>query len=110
MKVLHGIHPEDFKQYGTQKIREHFLLEDIVQDDVLNLVYTHYDRMIVGGIRPISQKVTLGNFENLKAEFFLERREMGIINVGGEGIISLEAGEHHLHKLDCLYIGQGEKQ
>jgi len=110
MKVLHGIHPEDFKQYDTQKIREHFLLDDIVQDDALNLVYTHYDRMIVGGVRPIEQKVMLGNFENLKAEFFLERREMGIINVGGEGIINLEKGEHRLQKLDCLYIGQGEKQ
>ncbi|HVG42160.1 MAG TPA: 5-deoxy-glucuronate isomerase, partial [Chitinophagaceae bacterium] len=110
MKVLHGIHPDDFIKYDTSKIREQFLLEDIVQQNRINLVYTHYDRMIIGGAMPIGSEINLGNYENLRADYFLERREMGVINVGGEGKITLEQEEFRLQKLDCLYISKGTKE
>jgi 4-deoxy-L-threo-5-hexosulose-uronate ketol-isomerase len=110
MKVLHSIHQDDFKQYDTTRIRQQFLLDDIMQGDAISLIYTHYDRMIVGGAVPLQNSLQLGSYENLKADYFLERREMGIINVGGEAIITTNEQEHRLEKLDCLYIGKGTRK
>jgi 4-deoxy-L-threo-5-hexosulose-uronate ketol-isomerase len=109
MRIIHGVHPEDFKNYNTQLIRERFLLDGLVQPDQINFVYTHYDRMIVGGIMPLQQTINLGNYPNLRSNFFLERREMGIINVAGDAIISVNDQKCTLQKLDCLYIGKGIK-
>src|ERR1700712_3879261 len=88
LKVLHSVHPDDFKSYDTSLIRERFLIDNTVQKDEINCVYTHYDRMIVGTAHPVSQTLTLENYANLRAEYFLERREIGIINVAGDGIIT----------------------
>jgi 4-deoxy-L-threo-5-hexosulose-uronate ketol-isomerase len=111
LKVLHSVHPDDFKTYQTALIRERFLADGIVQADQLNCVYTHYDRMIVGGVNPVNTSIELENYPNLRAEYFLERREIGIINVGnGAGIITADGVAYELNKLDCLYIGKGTKQ
>ncbi|OKS87640.1 5-dehydro-4-deoxy-D-glucuronate isomerase [Mucilaginibacter polytrichastri] len=111
MKVLHSVHPDDFKTYQTALIRERFLADGIVKADEINCVYTHYDRMIVGGVNPVSQPIELENYANLRAEYFLERREIGIINVGnGAGTITADGVPYDLNKLDCLYIGKGAKQ
>ncbi|HEY0676694.1 MAG TPA: 5-dehydro-4-deoxy-D-glucuronate isomerase [Chitinophagaceae bacterium] len=110
MKILHAVHPEDFKGYGTAAIRERFLLDDITQSERANFIYTHYDRMIAGVVSASVKPIELGNYYNLKSNYFLERREMGIINVGGEGVITTDEKEFVLHKLDCLYLGKGTQQ
>lgn len=109
MKVIHSVHPEDFKSYQTQQIRDRFLLENLVQDGAINCVYTHYDRMIVGGAKPIGMPLSLENYDNLRAEYFLERREIGIINVSGDGQVTADGVVYDVNRLDCLYIGKGTK-
>jgi 4-deoxy-L-threo-5-hexosulose-uronate ketol-isomerase len=109
LRVLHSVHPEDFKSYQTQQIRDRFLLDEIVQPDTINCTYTHYDRMIVGVANPVSQPLELENYLNLRADYFLERREIGIINVAGDGEVVADGRAYPLKKLDCLYIGKGVK-
>lgn len=110
MKVLHSVHPDDFKTYQTGLIRERFLLDKLVNADQLNLTYTLYDRMIVGVASPVREAVALKNYPNLRAEYFLERREIGIINVAGDGEVTADGVTYPLGKLDCLYIGKGTKE
>jgi 4-deoxy-L-threo-5-hexosulose-uronate ketol-isomerase len=81
-----------------------------MQDDKISLVYSHYDRMIIGGAKPVNTIIALENEDELKAEYFLERREMGIINVGGSGKILAGGIAHDLEKLDCIYLGKGTKE
>jgi 4-deoxy-L-threo-5-hexosulose-uronate ketol-isomerase len=110
LKILHSVHPDDFKSYQTEKIRERFLIDKLVQPNTISLTYTHYDRMIVGAANPTDKTVQLDNYPNLRAEYFLERREIGIINVAGDGEITADGKVYPLKKLDCLYIGKGVKQ
>jgi 4-deoxy-L-threo-5-hexosulose-uronate ketol-isomerase len=110
LKVLHSVHPDDFKKYDTGLIRERFLIDNTVQADEINCVYTHYDRMIVGTANPVTKAVTLPNYPNLRADYFLERREIGIINVAGDGTVTADGQTFDLNKLDCLYIGKGVKE
>lgn len=110
MKVLHAVHPDDFKSYDTEQIRSRFLLTDLKKEDEASLVYTHYDRMIVGLVYPVSKTVALGNFANLRSDYFLERREIGVINVGGPGVIEADGQAYTVNKLDALYIGKGVKE
>lgn len=109
MRSIHAVHPDDFKSYQTAKIRERFLLDDIVKPGQINFVYTHYDRMIVGGANPLGKKLDLPVYDNLKADYFLQRREMGIINVAGNGEVTVDGERYSVNKLDCLYIGKGVK-
>jgi len=110
MKQIHAVHPEDFKKYDTATIRERFLLNDLFEKDKINFVYTHYDRMIAGGAMPTNRSLELPDFSILRADYFLERREMGIINVGGSGVINVGDEKFNLSKLDCLYIGKGSQK
>ncbi|TSD66253.1 5-dehydro-4-deoxy-D-glucuronate isomerase [Inquilinus sp. KBS0705] len=110
MRVLHSVHPDDFKNYQTAQIRERFLIDKQVVPNQLSLTYTHYDRMIVGAANPVDKKVQLGNYPSLRADYFLERREMGIINVAGNGEITVDGQVYPVNKLDCLYIGKGVKE
>jgi len=110
LKILHSVHPEDFRSYPTDKIRERFLLPNLVQPGQINLVYTHYDRMIIGAVCPTADKVALPNYPNLRANCFLERREIGIINVAGNGEVIADGQTYQLNKLDCLYLGKGVKE
>ena len=103
------MHPDDFKHYQTDKIRERFLIDKLIEKEKLNCIYTHYDRMIIGGVHPGSKGILLPNYPNLRSEFFLERREIGIINVAGEGEIIVDGQSYSLKKLDCLYVGKGAK-
>jgi 4-deoxy-L-threo-5-hexosulose-uronate ketol-isomerase len=95
---------------NTEQLRENFLIENLVQDDKLNLVYSHYDRVIIGGAKPVAKKIQVPTHPELKADYFLERREMGIINVGGEGIIEADGKKFTPGKLDCVYLGKGTKK
>jgi len=110
MKVIHSVHPEDFASYDTKKIRENFLLENLVQTDKIECVYTHYDRMIIGAATPIDQALQLGTYEQLKADHFLSRREIGIINIAGNGYVTVDGEKFELDKQDCLYIGKGKEK
>jgi 4-deoxy-L-threo-5-hexosulose-uronate ketol-isomerase len=110
MKVIHQVHPEDFVKYNTQQIREKFLLDKLVAADAINAVYTHYDRMVVGAATPASTDLKLGSYDALKSDNFLDRREMGIINIGNTGNIVVDGKTYSLDKLDCLYIGRGNKE
>jgi 4-deoxy-L-threo-5-hexosulose-uronate ketol-isomerase len=109
LKILHSIHPEDFKSYSTEVIRDRFLINNIVQSDKLTCVYTHYDRMIIGATCPMGKTVELENYSNLRANYFLERRELGIINVAGDGKVGVDGNFYEVNKLDCLYVGKGIK-
>ena len=109
MKVLHSVHPHDFKTYPTALVRERFLIDKQVQADQVNCTYTHYDRMIVGFANPTNKTLELPNYPNLRADYFLERREIGIINVAGDGTITADGNAYEVKKMDCLYIGKGTK-
>jgi 4-deoxy-L-threo-5-hexosulose-uronate ketol-isomerase len=110
VKILHSVHPDDFKTYQTQQIRDRFLADGLAQTDEINCVYTHYDRMIAGVVKPSLKQIELTNYPNLRAEYFLERREIGVINVGsGAGKIIADGQTYILNKYDCLYIGKGVK-
>lgn len=109
MKVLYAHHPEDFKKYGTEKIREEFMMETVFSPDKVELTYSHVDRIIYGGAMPIEQTITLDAGKELAAEYFLERREMGVINIGGPGKITLDQEVYNLGTKDGIYIGRGTK-
>ncbi|MDO9373485.1 MAG: 5-dehydro-4-deoxy-D-glucuronate isomerase [Ferruginibacter sp.] len=102
--------PKETASMHTDELRENFLCESLMQDDKVNLVYSHYDRVIVGGVKPVNQELALETHEELKAAFFLERREIGIINVGGKGIITAGDEQFTLDKLGCLYIAKGTEK
>ena len=110
MKVIHQVHPEDFQKYTTKQIRNKFLLENLVQPDKIECAYTHYDRMIVGAANPVDQSLQLETYEELRADHFLSRREIGIINIAGNGYITVEDEKLELEKQDCLYIGKGKQK
>lgn len=110
MQVRHATSPIDFKNYTTERIREDFLVEKLFIPDQIHCCYSHYDRLIIGGIKPVGQLHRLPNYDELRAEYFLERREMGIINIGGDGFVVLEDQLHTLQKYDCLYAGMGTKE
>lgn len=106
----YAAHPQDFKSYTTQKIREEFLIEQVFVQNEISLVYSLYDRYIVGGAYPVNQKLQLQTFNSLKADYFLERREMGIINVGGRGIVTADGTKYELDYKEALYLGKGTKE
>jgi 4-deoxy-L-threo-5-hexosulose-uronate ketol-isomerase len=110
MKIIHQTHPEDFVKYNTQQIRERFLLDKLVAPNTINCVYTHYDRMIIGAATPAMAALTLGTYDALKSDNFLDRREMGIVNIGSAGSVSVDGEKFDLEKLDCLYVGKGKKE
>jgi 4-deoxy-L-threo-5-hexosulose-uronate ketol-isomerase len=110
MDFKFATHPRDAKQLDTQQLREDFLIGDLMQDDKIRLTYTHYDRLIVGGAKPVNQTLSLETHKELKANFFLERRELGIINVGGNGTVTVDGQSFFLDKLACVYAGKGAKE
>lgn len=107
MQILHAGSPSEVAAMDTQALRRQFLLDQIFEPDQVRLTYSHYDRMIVGGAMPVEQILRLDAPADLRAEFFLERRELGILNIGGSGKVSTESGTFTLEKLDCLYLGKG---
>ena len=101
--------PEAVKKYDTQQLREEFLIDDLMQEDEVVLVYSHYDRYIAGSAVPVKGDLALETIDPLKAPYFLERRELGIINVGGSGSVVVEGTTYELGFKDALYIGAGNK-
>ena len=109
MKIYQAISQREAQSFDTEQLRSNFLIESIFQKNEISLSYTHYDRVILGGVMPTSSEITLPTYDNLKSDYFLERREVGIINVGGDGEISVDGTSFSLSKLDALYIGKGPK-
>ncbi len=109
LEVRYAVHPEDVKSYDTTRIREEFLIEKVMVPGEINLVYSFYDRYIVGGAVPTDKPIELNTYDELKSEDFLARREMGIINVGGDAKITTDSGDYTLKYKEALYLGQGVK-
>ncbi|MEM1502581.1 5-dehydro-4-deoxy-D-glucuronate isomerase [Domibacillus sp. 8LH] len=109
MKTIYAHHPDDVKNYTTDKLREQFLMEKVFIEDSIQLTYSHVDRIIYGGAMPVWKALTMEAGKELAAEYFLERREMGVINVGGDGKVTLDGKEYEINSRDGLYIGKGTK-
>ncbi len=109
-ELRYAAHPADAKGYDTERIRKDFLIEKVMEPGNINVVYSLYDRFIVGGAVPLKEPLKLKPFEELKAEFFLQRRELGIINVGGNAVVKVDGKAHELGFKEALYVGSGNKE
>ena len=103
-------HPSDAAAYDTDKLREHFLIPELFETDTIRLTYSMYDRFIVGGACPGDKSLKLEPIDELKAEHFLDRRELGIINVGAKGKVSVDGEVFELAHKEALYVGKGNKE
>lgn len=110
MDIRFAIGKNETKKLDTELLRENFLVSKLFQTDKISLTYSHFDRMIIGGVLPVKKTVTLTNPSELRAEYFLERRELGIINIGGKGEVLVDGKKYGLKNLDCLYVGKGTKK
>ncbi|MDG0875041.1 5-dehydro-4-deoxy-D-glucuronate isomerase [Paenibacillus thiaminolyticus] len=110
MEIRYVCHPEGAKGYDTFRLREEFLIEKLFIDNEIQMVYSHVDRYITGGVLPTTKTVKLeADAKEMGADYFLERREIGIINVGGEGVVTVDGVAYDMDPRDCLYIGMGSK-
>ena len=109
-EVRYAAHPRDAKGYDTARLREDFLIEKIFAADEVNMVYSMYDRMVVGGAMPVNEVLHLEAIDPLKAEHFLSRRELGIFNVGGKGRVKVGEESFELDFKEALYLGAGERE
>jgi 4-deoxy-L-threo-5-hexosulose-uronate ketol-isomerase len=110
MEIRFQNSPAETCSMSTAALRENFLIRQMMQDDAVQLVYSHYDRVIIGGAKPVGKTLSLPNHPELKSDYFLERREIGIINVGGSGVVIADGKEFMMNKLDCVYLGKGTKE
>ena len=108
-EIRYATHPEDAKHYDTTRIRREFLIERLFANDEVNMVYSMYDRMVVGGAMPVNEALKLEAIDPLKADFFTTRREIGIYNVGGAGKVKVGDETFELDYKEALYIGKGER-
>ena len=109
MQIYQAISQREAQGFNTQQLRDNFLIESIFQNNEITMYYTHYDRVVLGGVMPVYSEINLPTYDNLKSDYFLERREIGIINVGGDGEILVDGLTFSLSKLDALYIAKGSK-
>lgn len=109
MEIRYAWHPDDVKFYTTDELRENFLITELFTPGNIKMVYSHVDRIITAGICPADKPLVLEAGKELGAEYFLERREMGIINVGGAGKITLDGVIYDLAARDGIYVGMGTK-
>ncbi|TCC98250.1 5-dehydro-4-deoxy-D-glucuronate isomerase [Pedobacter psychroterrae] len=106
----YALSPDETKQMDTTRLRDNFLIERIFDADTVSLTLTHYDRYIAGGAMPVNNTLVLPNPDALKADYFLERRELGIINVGAKGTVVADGTSYELDFKEALYIGKGTKE
>ena len=106
----YNYHPEDFKQYDTKRIRKEFLIEKLMESGNIRLVYSVIEGYIVGGAVPTDKGLVLESIDPLKANYFCERREVGIINVAGSGSIVVDGVEYKMNFKDAIYVGKGSKE
>jgi 4-deoxy-L-threo-5-hexosulose-uronate ketol-isomerase len=110
MHNRYGVHPDHFPALNTQQIRDEFLATGLMREGEIKLVHSHYDRFIFGGAVPVAEELALENYPDLKADYFLERRELGILNLGEGGTVTVDGTAYHLGRFDCLYVSRGSRQ
>ena len=110
MELRTAASPRDVKHYTTERLREEFLIPQLFFADDIKLVYSHIDRIITGGAMPVEKELKLEAGDALRADYFLQRRELGIINIGGTGTVTLDGVVYTLNKTDGLYVGMGTKE
>lgn len=109
LEIRYANHPEDSKYYTTEELRNNYLIEKLFVENKAALVYSHIDRIIAGGIMPVGEKIKLSAGKELGVSYFFQRREAGIINIGGKGKVTIDGNEFILDNADGLYIGMGSK-
>ena len=109
-EVRYNYHPDDFKTYDTSRIRKEFLVGKVMEPGKIRLVYSVIERFIVGGAVPLNEGLKLEPIDPLKAAYFCERREVGIINVAGPGVVEVDGTSYKLDFKDALYIGKGSRE
>ena len=108
MELRTAASPKDVKHYTTDRLREEFLVQDLFVKNEVKMVYSHIDRIIIGAAVP-SKSLSLDAGSELRAEYFLQRRELGVINIGGKGKVKVDGTEYVLEYKDGMYIGMGSK-
>jgi 4-deoxy-L-threo-5-hexosulose-uronate ketol-isomerase len=109
MEIRHNIHMDHAKRMTTEELRKHLLIQNLFLDDEIKMYYIHIDRIIVAGVKPIKKELKLEMGNEIGADFFLARRELGIINIGEKGMVKVDGKEYILESRDGLYIGMGVK-
>lgn len=110
-EIRYASHPEDAKSYDTSRLRRDFLIENVFTKDEVNMVYSMYDRMIVGGAMPVNEELELETIDPLRAPFFLTRRELGVFCVGGAGgVVTVDGKAFTLNYKEALYLGSGDRK
>lgn len=110
LETRYSNHYDDVKHYDTEQLRKHFLVEDIFVAGEMKLVYSHNDRIIFGGIMPTTSALKLEGSKELASEYFLQRRELGVINIGGDGFVTVDGKEYVVNNGDAIYVGMGVKE
>lgn len=110
MDIRYAVHPDHMRSLDTEGIRKHFLAEGLFEKDALKMVYSHVDRIIAGGVCPVGKEVELTVTKELGVDYFLQRREMGIINIGAAGSVHVDGKDYALENKECLYIGMGPQK
>ncbi len=110
LEVRYSNHYDDVKHYDTETLRKHFLVEKVFVPGEMKLVYSHNDRIIFGGITPTTEPLKLEGSKELAAEYFLQRRELGTINIGGDGFVTVDGKEYAVNNGDAIYVGMGVKE
>ena len=109
-KIQTACNPQDVKTYDTERLRSSFLMEKVMVPDQINVTYSMYDRFIFGGAVPVTKDLVLETIDPLKAPYFLFARELGVINVGGDGVVTVDGKEYTLRFRDALYVGSGNQK
>lgn len=110
MELRTAASPKDMKYYDTDRLREEFLIQNVFVPDEIKLVYSHIDRIITGSATPVNQTLVLIAGEELRAEYFCQRRELGVINIGGTAVITIDGKEYTVAYKEAMYIGMGAKE
>jgi len=105
-----GTHPQDVKKYDTAQLRKEFLVEKLFADDEVTMVYSHNDRLIIGGAMPVNENLKLETVDLVRSEYFCERREAGVICIENEGIVAVDGNDFEMSYKDALYVGRGAKE
>lgn len=107
MDIRYSLHPDHLKELDADAVRRHFLVERLFEEDRVNMVYSHVDRIIVGGVLPVKEPLRLEVSKTLGVDYFVQRREIGLINIGSQGTVLVDGKEYVLDRKEGLYIGMG---
>ena len=110
MEVRYSPDPVRFCRMTTQEVRDNFLIESLFKPDVIEMVYSDVDRAIAGSAVPVKGELALTSADELRADYFCQRRELGILNIGGAGCVTIDGTKYEMSNLDCLYVGRGSKE